>query len=57
MVLCPVVSLWMFENLVKYEKKNKQTKKNYEKPQTIFFKYSPFSESLSTLDKSFDYSE
>ena len=29
MVLCPVVSLWMFENLVKYEKQTnkKKTKK------------------------------
>ena len=28
MVLCPVVSLWMFENLVKYEKQtNKKTTK------------------------------
>ena len=26
MVLCPVVSLWMFENLVKYEKKKKAKK-------------------------------
>ena len=30
MVLCPVVSLWMFENLVKYEKQTnkKKTKKS-----------------------------
>ena len=26
MVLCPVVSLWMFENLVKYEKQTNKKK-------------------------------
>ena len=40
MVLCPVVSLWMFENLVKYEKKNKQKKKT-KKSLKQFFSSTP----------------
>ena len=40
MVLCPVVSLWMFENLVKYEKK-KQTKKKAKKSLKQFFSSTP----------------
>ena len=40
MVLCPVVSLWMFENLVKYEKK-KQTKKKTKKSLKQFFSSTP----------------
>ena len=39
MVVCPVVSLWMFENLVKYEKKNK--KKKSKKTLKQFFSSSP----------------
>ena len=41
MVLCPVVSLWMFENLVKYEKKKKQTKKKLRKASNNFFQVLP----------------
>ena len=40
MVVCPVVSLWMFENLVKYEKK-KQTKKKLRKASNNFFQVLP----------------
>ena len=40
MVLCPVVSLWMFENLVKYEKKNTQ-KKKLRKASNNFFQVLP----------------
>ena len=38
-------------------KKKTNKKKKLRKASNNFFKYSPFSESLSTLDKSFDYSE
>ena len=40
MVLCPVVSLWMFENLVKYEKK-KTNKKKTKKSLKQFFSSNP----------------
>ena len=36
MVLCPVVSLWMFENLVKYEKKKTNKKKTKKSLKQLF---------------------
>ena len=39
MVLCPVVSLWMFENLVKYEKQT--NKKKNKKSLKQFFSSTP----------------